>query len=198
MDKALIKVILCCIAALCAAAVIYPIFAQTHMTNGKQPCLSNLKQIEVASEIYESDNNDSYPVAEGWMDTLLNYSMNEAHYHDRTSITKPQYGYAFRDRVMGTRENAISDPKNLILVFDSVLDGRSQHSELWSLPHQGHHRVFDSIPFDNVVMADGHVKHLNVRTKNSDPLALTSFETSLMADDAVTLKHQVNPISAKP
>jgi len=43
------------------AAILFPVFAQAKAAAKKTACLSNVKQIGLATALYESDNDDQYP-----------------------------------------------------------------------------------------------------------------------------------------
>ena len=174
--------------------IIFPVFAQARM-GGKQPCLSNLKQMFVGTMLYAEDNNDCMPLA-NWMDGLRP-TVNEQQFHDRTAFKKPDYGYAFRDRVLGEPFCSIATPSKFILIFDSSLQGRNQHSELWSLAHGGTHGRFQGDPSsrDFVVNADGHVKTLSIIPPGALSGELSSFQKALFDDDD---SQKINRLGDKP
>jgi prepilin-type processing-associated H-X9-DG protein len=64
------------------AAVFFPVFAQPRAKASQNPCLSNVKQMQLGLIMYASDNNQTYPPLEGyygsmyWPTAILPYIKN--------------------------------------------------------------------------------------------------------------------------
>ncbi len=180
--KAFAKVILGLARIAVVAAIIYPVFSRPYIDR-KEPCLSNLKMKNMGALIDSADYEDRYPFG-NWMDGISTYIDNQEYFHDTTAITKPKYGYSLRDRALGKTTYSIQEPSKFILIFDSVLPRRNQHSELWSLPQTGSHsRNEGETGWDCVLWADGHAKSLGVGKHNSDSDATSYLEQAMVEDD---------------
>ncbi len=168
------------VACLLLLAAVYRAFVVTRPYSTRSSCLSNLKQSSLGALMYANDYDDKLPTASKWMDQIVPYTKNEAIFHD-VSIVKPgEYGYAFRDRLSGRSQTELKEPDKVILLFDSNLLGRNEHSELWSLPQKGRHKG-DNEEFgsDMVAFEDGHARSLSA-SPTSTGLRLPE---ALQADD---------------
>src|ERR1700678_2312447 len=48
------------------AAILFPVFAQAKAAAKKTSCLSNMKQVGLATMMYANDNDDDCPIAYWW------------------------------------------------------------------------------------------------------------------------------------
>ena len=141
-----------------AAGLLYAIFAPVgypiHAAM-RSACLSNLKQLALAQQMYASDHDGRFPFRDNWMDATEKYRKND----DILRCSKlrkdkaPQnlYGYAMNQAMSGSKEP--KDPDTVPLVFDSINLARNASGTLESLPNPPRHGKVDNIGY-----ADGHAK----------------------------------------
>ncbi len=114
-------------------------------------CLTNLRQLAVAIDMYADDNTKMYPLAPQWMDATRPYVKSDDEFRCPTiSIQKsgPRYGYALNSMIGRTKPMR---PQDLPLVFDSTLLNRNACGPITTLPRPGRHHGKSF-----VVYADGH------------------------------------------
>ncbi len=125
-------------------------------TQSDDRCFDRLWRVAHSIQMYSDDNDDSYPDAKGWMDTMSKFDSSlEPMLHDPELKEKDDYGYAYRDKASKVKSKSIPKPEEFELVFDSTLTGRSAHGELNTLPSPGRHNGGNNIGY-----LDGHVKHI--------------------------------------
>lgn len=80
MKKAFTLIELLVVIAIIAilAAILFPVFAQAKLAAKKTSCLSNVKQMGTAVQMYLSDNDDGYPVNS--YNTPATYTYSETHW----------------------------------------------------------------------------------------------------------------------
>ena len=139
------------------AAILWPVQGG-HPASKTTACLSNVKEMGLASVMYSMDENDRSPLRDVWMDALVPYSKNEAIYHCPL-VPKTAYGYALDSRRSGRKPP--QDPARATLIFESVNPIRNASDPLLSLPYPGRHPGIDANPKagrNTVGFADGHSK----------------------------------------
>ncbi len=130
-------------------AMLFPVFAQARAKARQTQCLSNLKQIAVATMMYVSDWDGHYPPTRNWCDTLNPYIMNTEIYRC-PSLPTERGGYAYNTHMSGIREYQIVAPAQTVIQFDSTGG--------WNLaggPELADLRHNNGL---NMGFADGHVK----------------------------------------
>lgn len=80
MKKAFTLIELLVVIAIIAilAAILFPVFAQAKLAAKKTSCLSNVKQMGTAAQLYLGDNDDSYPVNS--YGSPSGFTFNNTHY----------------------------------------------------------------------------------------------------------------------
>ena len=94
------------------AALLFPVFAQAKAATKKNQCLSNLRQVGLANQLYAADSNDTFvgdEVGEGpdtryWGDILDKYNR-----HGEALETCPTAGVDFDDNTPWTYSFAINN-----------------------------------------------------------------------------------------
>lgn len=138
------------------AAVIYPVFAQerTHC-GGVSSCLSNVKQLGTAINIYMADCDDRFPLRDTWMDATYLYTKNKSIYHS-PALQLPKenpdiYGYCFNAMLSGAK---VPDAVDTVpMVFDSVNLAKNASGGIYSLPSPARHEEGNHIGY-----VDSHAK----------------------------------------
>ena len=88
----------------------YCLYSDGHLEG--EACMSRTKQMGLALLDYSSDNNDTLPPAESWMDLIAAHLGTPSDLHDSAGVPENGYGYAFRDRATSMRLSTISHAGN--------------------------------------------------------------------------------------
>jgi len=125
-------------------------------------CLSNVKQLAMAQHMYAAENNDRLLNTQNWMDKVLYQTKSEYCFHcpglDQSKTH--QYGYAMNIKMLDLRLNSLKDPRNNVLLFDSVILDRNACSNLVGLPDPPRHGK------NSIAFADGHAARTVLWPKN--------------------------------
>ena len=134
-------------------------------TSRGKSCLSNLKQISLATMQYNRNYDELHPLANQWSAVLLPYSKSDAVFHCPSTL---RFGYAMNTHLNGLNMARVTDPVTTPLFFDSAIHKRFQHDKGTSWPKDARHPLGNAVVFD-----DGHVKMLQQKP------AFRSFEPAL-------------------
>lgn len=133
-------------------------FAATHMVavqrgnTGWQlwgQCMSNLKHIAFALQVYADDHGDTFPPHVAWTDRLQPY-VDTPERLRCPAAPKQDVGYAYADYLAGKTKAAVPCPEETFTFWDAREDGASP--------------AFRHGPSLNLAYADGHVKHVTRET----------------------------------
>ena len=136
------------------AAILFPIFA---LKKGKNPaisCLSNMKQLGMASLMYSQDYDEHFPPAEKWMTVSVPYIQNSALFlcpTARDETPKAKSSYAMDSRLSGLAEKKLKEPPSRALLYDSTRTD-------WDAADPGQTFAPRHSERGNVAFADGHAK----------------------------------------
>lgn len=147
------------------AAILFPVFAKAREKARQSSCASNLKQISLQMLGYSQDNDDKFPPASHWMDSLKPYSSRsqmekgDTFYHcpSLRGQNPGDYGYAYNSNVAAKPVSKIVDAETKMLMYDSSTLTRSASDPGTSRPAKGRHSTGS-----NVAFTDGHVKWFRV------------------------------------
>ena len=81
-------------------------------------CLSNVKNIALAFQMYATDNDDWFPPAAGWCDSIREYVKNDMVYHC-PSDSNPDCAFAFNAALDRASLADIPNPAEIVVVFES-------------------------------------------------------------------------------
>jgi hypothetical protein len=84
----------------------------------KTVCLSNVKNLALALQMYLADNDDAFPAAEVWCDPLVEYTNSE----ERLQCPEARdlrCGYAYNRALSGARRRDLADPATTVAIFES-------------------------------------------------------------------------------
>ena len=144
--------------------IMLPALSQARLAARRAVCISNLKQLGIATMVYAQDNNDRYPSADKWCDLLKPY------YKDDKLLVCPSAGqakcsYAINKNLPEFTEQ-VERPAETILLFESRPGwNQSGGTELLTTEnHQG--------KGCNILFCDGHVEF--VRTQDINNLYWTA------------------------
>lgn len=117
-------------------------------------CLSNLKQVALAANIYATDYDNAMPPAGDWQERLYPYSKTNAIFTCPTLKNQGQSeGYAYNSAVAGVLMTSLASPASTIGFFETAMIGHDYSADpatsLLGTPR--HEKV-------GVAYADGHAK----------------------------------------
>jgi len=158
--------------AIIAAPALRRIREQNRDAGRMGVCVSNVRQISTALQMYAQDYNDRLPPATIWMDASAPYVDNgggkeKVDFRCPTvHVTNPTgYGYAFNSKLSHSALSTITNPSMMRLDYDSSNLRRNANDAVTSLPNPARHhgrRFRQDSPHVNVMgFADGHAKAVN-------------------------------------
>jgi prepilin-type N-terminal cleavage/methylation domain-containing protein/prepilin-type processing-associated H-X9-DG protein len=109
------------------ASILFPVFAKAREKARQTTCLSQIRQIAIAAQMYDQDNNARYPGYSGWDSLLGNYLGNNAQMFTCPSDSSStgavnSYGYngmLVRADGSGVNESVITAPTEVGVVCDA-------------------------------------------------------------------------------
>jgi hypothetical protein len=128
-------------------------FAHQGQGGRKVACLSNVKNLALALQMYLADNDDAFPRADSWCESLEDYIKNWdvlqcPSVRDRGG--ERECDYAFNDALGGANVSDLADPATAVAIFESDV-GWNAAGDASILPAAPRH--FEG---DNYGCADGH------------------------------------------
>jgi prepilin-type processing-associated H-X9-DG protein len=99
-------------------AILFPVFARARETARKAVCLSNVKNIALAFDMYLEDNDDRFPAADAWCDALEAYLPNTEVYRCASVMDQP-CGYAYNAALSHVQGIAPEHASATVLIFES-------------------------------------------------------------------------------
>ncbi|MFN3691099.1 MAG: hypothetical protein ACK4UU_09265 [Fimbriimonadales bacterium] len=132
------------------AAVMVPAMAHARERARHGACLTNLRQIGQASQMYLQDYEERFPPANRWGDGLRPYVRDDAVFRC-PSVPVRDFGYAMNSELSRRAMAKISAPETVPLVYDSSNLAWNAHDPLQSLPYPPRHSSFGN----NILFADG-------------------------------------------
>jgi prepilin-type processing-associated H-X9-DG protein len=145
------------------AAILLPTFARARATAQKANCINNIEQISLAMQMYASDWNETYPLAENWNDALAKYARPSASGGSAGADTvwtcptakSSEPAYALNRLLARVRVGEVSFAAETVGIYESV-PGRNQAGEAELLPSPPRHDGGNNIGF-----ADGHAQWMD-------------------------------------
>jgi len=144
------------------AAILFPVFAQARSHARESTCVTNLKQIGIATLMYAQDYDERLPMASGWQTGINPYIKNERVYHCPAAVfvmaqsAPAATNYAYNSALDMMKMTRVAEPPNTVLAYDSADFGANANDALTSLPSPGRHQL--SVQGNNVSFVDGHAK----------------------------------------
>ena len=141
------------------AAILFPIFAQSHEHSKRPQCLSNAKQLGLGLIMYAQDYDEHLPPAGKWMTETQLYTKNKAIYVCpvvKADNPKVQASYAMDTRLSGKSLNKLKGLANQALAYDSTRTN-------WDAtdPGQTFSPRHNEGKQGSLVFADGHAKQVS-------------------------------------
>jgi len=134
---------------LVAVFFVFPIYKKAKVSAQKAVCLSNVKNLALAVQMYIAANDDVFPDAGNWCEALRPYAKNDEVFICPMAPDL-RCSYAYNAALSGVRLDALADPMRTIAIFESDT-GWNAHGGPELLPTEGRHFHGDNLGF-----ADGH------------------------------------------
>lgn len=137
------------------AAIFYPVTGSSRPTTIKTACLSRIKQLGLAEQMYAADNDDRFSSASKWIEETQPYtkSSKDEVYTCPSLLPSKKFGYAMADGMSSARVTEIVHPESQVLFFETPTLVRDAHfpgvAPVVPWRHQGAR---------NFAYADGHAK----------------------------------------
>ncbi len=143
------------LAMMVLAAILFPVFKQAGSKVKSTICISNLRNLGTAVQMYVQDYDDKFPIADSWADRTYPYfkNYNVTRCPSVSATDKGKYGYAYNDKIAGVRYAKIKNPAISPLIYDSSNLQKSAHDAFTSLPVPARHGNGNVVAYQ-----DGHVK----------------------------------------
>jgi prepilin-type processing-associated H-X9-DG protein len=132
------------------AAILFPCFARAREKARQTSCLSNMKQLSLATFAFAQDHEGRLPGAVTWQDDIM------PHVENKETFSCPVFkegGYALNPLVAGKRLDDIPDQENTVLLYEVDETGQP---------------VFPHNEGANYAFVDGHCKWLHKREAPKD------------------------------
>ncbi|MGI5819674.1 MAG: DUF4349 domain-containing protein [Armatimonadota bacterium] len=123
-------------------AILFPVFARSPEKARVASCLSNMKQIALALQMYAEDHDGYLPPAAGWEELVLGYANNEHIFRCPANLHDGAH-YALSPFVAGRRVAAIAEPESTVMIYEVGAGGQP---------------VFPHNDGANYGFVDGHVR----------------------------------------
>ena len=124
------------------AAIMFPVFARAREKARQSSCLSNIRQLTLATLQFAQEHNDTLPSAFNWAKSVEPYAKNSMIFQCVSVEAKPGTHYAMNPSLSGRKLDGIAKPNQAVLIYE-VQNGQP------ALRHN------DGM---NVGYVDGHVK----------------------------------------
>ena len=145
-----------------------PLIDMARVKAESQSCMSNMKQLCLASLMYAQDW-DQHLVQGQWPEELYPYLQNRQIFICPSRPELP-VAYAFNERLQGAAFGDIPNPAQTVMFFESTIGGDCPTGGVDAVPEEPIHEDFVTVGF-----ADGHVKMMTPEALR-DALAPDPFE----------------------
>ena len=137
------------------AAILFPVFSQARIRAKSISCMSNIRNLGTAVQMYVQDYDDNFPVADKWTERIYPYykNYNITRCPSVSTTDNGQYGYAYNDKIAGVNLGKIKNPAIYSLIYDSSNLQKNAHDAFTSLPVPARHGNGNVVTY-----VDGHVK----------------------------------------
>lgn len=134
------------------AAAFLPAFAKAKQKAQTINCVSNVKQLSIAMRIYATDNQDHYPAATNWCDTLRSHAGMTNVFHCPADSSGVRCSYAFNAQLAGAEVGKVAP--GTVMIFEANGGWNISGGEELMLAQPRHGRLIV------VGFADGHVEQV--------------------------------------
>jgi prepilin-type processing-associated H-X9-DG protein len=140
------------------AAILFPVFSQAREKARAATCMSHLKQISAAMQMYAQDHDQRLPRRENWCDAVMPYLRSPQGGRPRDLLRCPSLrdapgGYAYNAWLSASSLDRIATPAKTIAVIEGFGD--------WNLAGGPDVTAARHNKGAYTAFADGHVRWLN-------------------------------------
>lgn len=156
---------LCCLLVL--PAILFPVFAQAKLAAKWAASMTNAKSVNLSLIMYTTDNNDTLPMKENWVDATTKYRKSDEAMTLPIASSKDdgfRYDLAFYAKSSGKRLSQMSSPASEATIFESGQNEKNQFGGWELLPDPPRYKQAAIVGY-----GDGHVKSEKVATLKSRP-----------------------------
>ena len=105
-----------------AATAAYPAMVRARESARRVQCLSNVKNISLAVQMYAVDN-DRFPDADKWVEQLQEYIRNESVLKCPDDQSKAKCSYGFNSALSGKSPADVLDPSQVVVIYETAHPG---------------------------------------------------------------------------
>jgi prepilin-type processing-associated H-X9-DG protein len=134
------------------AALLLPPFAKAKQKAQTIQCVGNVKQLSIAMRIYAADNQNHYPAATNWCDTLRSHAGMTNVFHCPADFSGGRCSYAFNAQLAEAEVDKVAPGTVMIFEANGGWNVSGGEALMLATPRHGHLMV--------VGFADGHVEQL--------------------------------------
>lgn len=144
-------------------AIMFPVFGSARAAGRQASCLSNMKQMALATRMYVLDYDDQLPMAATWQDGVAYYVKNKEIFHC-PEVSPAGEGsvlsgttYAFNSALDQLPTTRLAEPQTAVLNFETTHFSPNASDAVSSLPNPARHRKTTGAG-NNFSFADGHAE----------------------------------------
>jgi prepilin-type processing-associated H-X9-DG protein len=133
------------------AAMIYPVFTRSRESAQKAVCLSNIKNLALAMQMWLADHEDEFPKTERWVEELMPYLRNEDVLKCPADESGARSSYALNRAVIGKTLQDVEDASELVVFYETASPGQNPAGAPGDIVSPARH-----LGGNNFGYADGH------------------------------------------
>jgi prepilin-type processing-associated H-X9-DG protein len=134
-------------------AMMYPMIAKSREAAQKAVCLSNIKNMSLAMQMFLADHNDEFPKTERWVEEMMPYIRNEAALKCPKDESWARSSYGMNEALIGKRLLEVEDPAKLVVFYETANPGENPVGGPEDVVSPGRH-----LNGNNFGYADGHAQ----------------------------------------
>ena len=133
-------------------AIIRPVFERARTSMKKAVCLSNMKNLSLAMQMYLADHEDGFPEADRWVEELAEYCKDESVLKCPEDDSEAACSYGMNAALSGKTLDEIGDSSGVVVFFETASPGDNPVGGVADIADPPRHLGGNSYGF-----TDGHV-----------------------------------------
>ena len=105
------------------AAIMYPMLMRSRENARKAVCLSNMKNLALAAEMFAADNEGRLPDADHWVEQLMQYIENEEVLRCPADASQARSSYGMNHALSGKPLSQIEGSESVVLFYETAHPG---------------------------------------------------------------------------
>ena len=146
-------------------SALVPQFTRAQGASRKTQCLSNMKNLSMAVQMYGADY-DKFPKADKWVDVLDEYVANRNVFHCPEDKSGARSSYGFNWGLSGKKGSVVKDPAKRVVIYETAKPGQTPRGGRADVVTPGRHEGGNNYGF-----ADGHAQWLDDAAAKSGGMA---------------------------